>query len=374
MAESDLRWVGLDATGVPARPTGVGRYAIGLLDGLLSLKERKFGVLVETTSQAGRYFIRAEAQGLRVRTTMPSGRAVRVAFQERGLGWLARRHGASVFHGLHYQLPADLKDLAAVTTVHDMLFFSHPEWHEATKTRYFQRAITTALGRAQRVIVPSQQTADELAATFENTPPVHVIPHGVDYRFVGVYESTVEGPPELLYVGTIEPRKNLVRLIQAFDIMRSRGFQGRLRILGRAGWKMGEFQEALEASPSRGDISVLGYVNEENLRDAFRRARVVVYPSLAEGFGLPVLEALATGAPVLTSAGSAMAEVSGTFARLVDPTSVEDIAQGLTESLAKSRTKEEIARQIAWANTFTWQRSAMSHAQVYRLAAGGALD
>ncbi len=374
MAESDLGWLALDATGVPARPTGAGRYAIGLFDGLLGLKERDFGILVETTAQAGRYFIRGGVDGLRVRTTMPSGRAVRVAFQERGLGWLARRHGGSMFHGLHYQLPGDLKGLPAVTTVHDMLFFSHPEWHEATKVRYFQRAISTSLGRAQRVIVPSQQTADDLLSTFPSAPPVHVIPHGVDYRFARVYEQTVEGAPELLYVGTIEPRKNLVRLIKAFDILRGQGFEGRLRILGRPGWKMAEFQEALDASPSREAISVLGYVNEENLRESFRRARVVVYPSLAEGFGLPVLEALATGAPVVTSAGSAMAEVSASFARLVDPASVEEIAQAIALSLETGRTQQEIDDQIAWAEAFTWERSARSHAEVYRLLVASSLD
>ncbi|MHB8188847.1 MAG: glycosyltransferase family 4 protein [Ferrimicrobium sp.] len=361
-----MTWVAFDVTGVSGKPTGVGRYALGLLDGLLSLEDRNFGLVVEATSSGAPLFRRSDSDRYRVFQSVPRSRLLRLAVQEMGLGALARRHGAKLLHGLHYQLPHDTHRLKCVTTVHDMTFFDSPEWHEPTKVRYFRRSITSSVERADAVVVPSQMTADRLRAHLGDIPEVVVIPHGVSYLLAGDHQLDFDGPPEILYVGTIEPRKNLITLLHAFDQVAQSHGEWRLRLLGRPGWGMGPFRSALESLRYRDRVEVVGYATEADLRNAYRRARAFVYPSFVEGFGLPVLEALATGIAVVTSADSAMAEIAGGFARLVDPRSVNDLAAAIVEAATTPRSIDVVTQQIAWARTFTWKRAASAHADLYR--------
>jgi glycosyltransferase involved in cell wall biosynthesis len=235
-----------------------------------------------------------------------------------------------------------------VVTIHDLAVLRYPDAFNRW-TRSYSRLLFRRLARAAtRVIAVSEFTAREAVELLSvDEQRVRVIPHGVEAPFVPSGPAS-EGE-YVLAVGTIEPRKNLERLAQAAS---RAGVE--LRIVGAPGWGSVEAQSA-------------GYVGDEELARLYRGAACVVYPSLYEGFGLPVLEAMATGTPVVTSTGSAPAELADGAAVLVDPLDVEAIAAGIGEAIA--RRDELRAAALERARGFTWEAAARATAEVYREAA-----
>jgi glycosyltransferase involved in cell wall biosynthesis len=235
-----------------------------------------------------------------------------------------------------------------VVTVHDLAVLRYPDAFNRW-TRGYSRLLFPRLARAAtKVIAVSEFTAREAVELLGvDARRVRVIPHGVEAPFVPNGPAT-EGE-YVLAVGTIEPRKNLERLAEAAS---RAGVE--LRIVGAPGWGSVETQSA-------------GYVGDEELARLYRGAAALVYPSLYEGFGLPVLEAMASGTPVVTSTGSAPAELADGAAVLVDPLDVEAIAAGIGEAIA--RRDELRAAGLERARDFTWESAARATAEVYREAA-----
>jgi glycosyltransferase involved in cell wall biosynthesis len=357
--------VAIDATSIPSDPTGVGRYAKELVSAIYHLDDRP-PISLLTTRASLRLFALPPRGNYENLIAAPNSRPLRLLYQERSLGTIAIKGGARVFHGLHYQVPSSRNRLKVIATIHDLTFFDNPEWHEPAKVRYFQRAIRLAIKRSDALIVPSQATAERLTHHFATTPPIHVIYHGVDPLLVPEHGGDEDDAVELCSLGTIEPRKNLAKVLGAFDIVADRHPDWRLRIIGKRGWKTSDFDEALAAMRNRGRVTVEGYLDEKDLRHALRRARAMIYVSNAEGFGLPVLEALASGLNVVTSNRSAMAEVAGEYAWLADPDDVDSIASGIETAALTARTPDEIERQVGWARSFTWERAARETTALYR--------
>ena len=235
-----------------------------------------------------------------------------------------------------------------VVTIHDLGVFRHPETFNPW-TRSYSRAFLPRLAKAAaRVIAVSEFTKGEtveLLGVAANR--VHVIPHGVGPPFEPV--GPAAGGDYALAVGTVEPRKNLIRAQLAAE---RAGVE--LRVVGPPGW---------------GDVGVdtVGFVDDDELARLYRGAQCLVYPSLYEGFGLPVLEAMACGTPVVTSAAGATAEVAGGAAVLVDPLDVDAIAAGIREAIG--RREELRAAGLERAAGFTWDEAARRTIQVYREAA-----
>ena len=235
-----------------------------------------------------------------------------------------------------------------VVTIHDLAVLRHP--HAFNRwTRTYSRAFLPRLARsATRVIAVSQFTALETVELLGvDEERVRVIPHGVEAPFEP-NGPAVEGD-YVLAVGTLEPRKNLPRVVLAAE---RAGVE--LRVVGAPGW---------------GEVGVesAGFVSDDELARLYRGAACLVYPSLYEGFGLPVLEAMASGTPVVTSRNGALAELSGGAAVLVDPRDVDAIAAGIEEAV---RRREELrAAGLERARAFTWEAAAKATADVYREAA-----
>lgn len=357
----------IDATSIPAELTGAGRYAVGLTRALAALDPRpEVEVFV---SSAARSHFAFGAPAWTVSTAAPRQRVARLVAQELLLGERARRRGARVLHGLHYQLPR-ARGIGLVVTVHDLTLIEHPEWHDRAKVVYFRRAIRSALRRADAIIVPSAATRDGVRAHFDPRVPVHVVYHGVEG--VPRLDHRLAHPERrsLLVLGTLEPRKNLVRILRAFDAIAEDEPDVVLRFVGKRGWGLDAFDATLASLRHRRRVELLGFVSDEVLATYLSEAAALVYPSLEEGFGLPVLEALAAGLAVVTSKGSVMEEVAGGFATLVDPTDVDSIAHGMRQALDEPRATETIESQIAWARSFTWDRAAKTTLAVYREVAG----
>jgi glycosyltransferase involved in cell wall biosynthesis len=292
------------------------------------------------------------------------------------------RWSLDVYHGPHYTMPQRAR-VPKVVTVHDCTYFDHPEWHERSKAVFFRRAISVAARRADAIVCVSAVTEARLRAVCDVQAPVVVAPHGVDLtRFradadegdAPVLRSIGVDPerPFVAFLGTIEPRKGVAPLVRAFDRVADRHPDAVLVLAGQPGWGGEEVVRSVGAARARSRITRLGYVPDRTVPPLLRRATVVAYPSLEEGFGLPALEALACGAPLITTAGSAMAEVAGDAAVLVPAGDEPALAAAIDDALAGGGIDDPAAarrrRGIERAAGYTWAASADRHLAAYRTA------
>lgn len=265
---------------------------------------------------------------------------------------------------------------ALVVTIHDLAFEADPEHHTRWGVSFHRKGLELAERDARLVIVPSSVVEQDLLERhpkFEGR--VRVIHHGVrppkpDSREFGELRRRLGlEAPFVLWVGTREPRKNLPRLIQAFGLVARQGPDLLLALAGPEGWREQDPREIAERNGVADRVRVLGHVSEDDLEHLYSACEVFVYPSLQEGFGFPVIEAMAAGAPVVTSDRSSLPEAAGGAAVLVDPTRALSIAEGITEVLENpSRAGKLRAAGLKRAQEMTWDRSAAEHIRVYQEA------
>ncbi len=268
----------------------------------------------------------------------------------------------------------------SVVTVHDLAFLAYPEAFHAAKRRYLAAMTRLSVRRARRVIAVSAHTRDDLIRHFGVRPErIAVIPNAADERYrpaddpgeVARFKAENHLPDRfILFVGTLEPRKNVRRLIEAFASLGAEDAAVKLVIVGAAGWLTSDLAPLVRLRGLGDRIVFTGYVSDDDLPRWYRAATLFCYPSLYEGFGLPVLEAMACGAPVVTSRTSSLPEVAGDAALLVDPTDVRDLARALQSLLADDvRRAEMSAAGIARSRLFSWDRTATATLDVIRDAA-----
>ncbi len=375
--------VSLDVTAVPSSPAGAGRYTLELAAALAARDDPAI-VALARRDDAERWR-RVGAGRLDVLASSPSPRPLRILWEQVALPSVLRRARPDVHHGPHYTMPERAR-VPVVVTIHDCTFFDHPEWHEPSKVRFFRRAIRVAARKAGALVCVSETTARHLAALCPAAAPVVVAPHGVDHsRFTpvppgpGADDALLRrlgidpAVPFVLFLGTVEPRKDVSTLVRAFSALAAAERDVRLVVAGRRGWGTGPVDAALAASRHKERITWTGYVPDDAVPALLRTAAVVAYPSLAEGYGLPALEAMACGAPLVTTTGTAMAELGGEAATLVAPGDPDGLADALAGVLRAAGTSEAARRRaagIARAAACTWEASALRHVEAYRIAAG----
>ena len=316
--------------------------------------------LVQTRAGTARY-LESLMHELRARddvalTTRAFGRSDRASTLARDAVWypflLGREDTADVLHCPTYRGPTRSR-VPLVVTVHDLAVFRHPEAFNRWTRAYSPRVVPRVLAAAQRVIAVSEFTRQELIELLRvPDEKIRVVPNAVGDEFTNVGEA--EEGDYVLAVGTLEPRKNLARLVEA--VQRT---QRELRVVGARGWG------GVEVGGN--GVRWLGEVSDKELARLYRGAACVAYPSLYEGFGIPVLEAMACGAPVVTTRGTAMEEVADGAAVLVDARDPAEIAAGI-ERAATDRD-ELVARGLERASQFRWDAVAAATVQVYREAA-----
>ncbi len=321
--------IGLDATySIGANLSGVGKYSLHLIAGLQSR--------------------------LRTRLYYRPHRLMRAPWPKSLLldSWPPR---VDLFHGLNQRLPR-LKRCPSVATFHDLFVlsahYSTPEF-----CARFAAQARRAAHNADRIVAVSQFTADQVVAHLGYPrAQIRVVPHGV--RLPATVALASERKPVVLTVGAIQKRKNTARLIEAFRAMPA---PWELWIAGAQGFEANEMLATLPPN-----VRLLGYVSDVELEQLYRQASIFAFPSLDEGFGMPVLEAMAHGVPVLTSRTSGLPEVAGEAALLVDPTRTEAIADGL-RTLCDPDLRERLSQQgLARAKQFSWERTAELTEAVYR--------
>jgi glycosyltransferase involved in cell wall biosynthesis len=383
--------IGIDYTSAVHQRAGIGRYTRGIVGALADLGTAHAFTLVVAGSEK-------EAEGSDGSQPGPEQAS---NFRVRRLP-LNHRLWTVIWHRLHLPLPVDLitgpVDLfhspdyvlpplskgKKVVTIHDLSFLRFPEGAEPRLRRYLSAAVPRSVGEADLVLGDSENTRQDIIEFFGVNPDtVEVVYPGVDPAF-----RPIEDPhaldsarelyhldfPFILSVGTLEPRKNLTTLLDAYAALRSGGdVDHKLVIAGGKGWLYdGIFSRAAELA-LKDDVVFLGYVAEEHLPALYCLSDLLVFPSLYEGFGLPPLEAMACGTPVISSDSSSLPEVVGQAALMVQAEDGETLAEAIKTLLADSGLRKDlVGKGLSRAAEFTWRASGEKLLSVYeRLDARG---
>ena len=283
------------------------------------------------------------------------------------------RNSFDLFHGTNYEVPFWSRR-PTVVTIHDLSMMLLSGVHRDELISRSRWRLPFMVKRASRIITPSNSIKKEVCEAFKIPPDkVAVTPEAPRPVFRRREDPEllrrlgIEGD-FILFVGTIEPRKNLRRLVTAFEqMLRNTTLSAKLVIAGGKGWMMDSFVSFIEEQGVADRVCLTGYLQDEDLCSLYSACTAFIYPSLYEGFGLPPLEAMACGAPVITSRTPALMETVGSAARLVDPESVDDIAQAMTDLLSDSKAREHYAELgKTHVKNFSWEKTALKTLEVYR--------
>lgn len=366
----------MDATAVPADRGGVGRYVDGLL-AALAARGADLAIVCQR-SDAERYSRMAGDAEVIAGPAAIAHRPARLAWEQTGLPLVAAQVGADVLHSPHYTMPLRC-GVPVVVTVHDATFFTEPEMHSAVKGTFFRSATRTALRRAARVVTPSKATRDELVRLLDaDATRLDVAYHGVDQ---GTFHVPTEGERArvqarlglagqsyIAFLGMLEPRKNVPGLIRGWvKACEGRELTPALVLAGGSGWD-DTIDATMAEVPSHLRVLRPGYLRFNDLPGYLGGAVLVAYPSHGEGFGLPVLEAMACGAPVLTTQRLSLPEVGGDAVAYTEP-DPDAIAEALTALLDDPERRSALGvagheRSLE----FTWAASAEAHLAAFRRA------
>ncbi len=364
----------LDVSAAVHRRAGLGRYAESLAQALAA----------EIPDELALFFNRE--RGIQPLAGLESLKHTTVSLGYkpwRMLVWLGQRvrislnrlvPGATLFHATEHLL-MPLRGIPTVMTVHDLIFRHLPEHHKQLNRWYLNWTMPLYCRRADHLIAVSEATRRDIIAAYRVPPEkVSVIYEAAAPHFRPQSEEEqvrvrrAYGLPEryILYVGTIEPRKNLERLLQAWVPLYQAHECPPLVIVGKRGWLSDGFFAALEACPAREGVILTGYVQDGDLPAVYSGATAFVFPSLYEGFGLPPLEAMACGTPVVCSNASSLPEVVGDAALLVDPLDGAALQQALRRLAADGELQGALRSQgLARSAAFTWRKAAQRTLSVY---------
>jgi glycosyltransferase involved in cell wall biosynthesis len=369
--------IGIDATALPPQPVGAGNYIIHLIRTLTGMtSDHEFVVFAQPSGP--NLIDLSEKSSVEWVIVDERSSGSRLIWEQLYLPNLVRKSGVDLLHSLHYTRPVRLP-CKSVVTFHDMTFFLYPELHTWARRQYFPRMMKYSAGKADELITVSDSTRDDLIRILQ------IDPHKVTTTHLGVnpgFKPTVDEDkkkkiaekynlPEkfILYVGLVEPRKNLPVLIDAYKQLIENDLDYELVLVGRYGWMYEEVLEQVRKLNLQHAVRFLGYVPQEDLPLVYNLASLFVYPTIYEGFGLPALEAMACGIPVITSAVSSLPEIVKEAGLL---TPVND-TNALFETMVTALTNEDLRKDLIRkgperAAEFSWSKTAQLTLQVYQKA------
>jgi glycosyltransferase involved in cell wall biosynthesis len=372
--------LGLDGLPLTTPKTGVGHYTFELARALArSEPSSSFELLYPST-----YLPISSEEGIPENLELKQVRVGPLGrhWWSAGLPRFIRRNRLELFHGTNFDIPL-WRPCATVLTIHDLSHLLHPETHEKRSVRRARRRLPIMARAADAIITPTESVRREVCERLQTSPDkVTAIPEAARSCFRPLaFAETAEvrrrlgaGDDFLLTVGTLEPRKNLGVLVSAFaEVARALPLrQTKLVIAGGRGWLSGPLFAAIERSPVRDRILLTDYLHDEDLRALYASCRAFIYPSLYEGFGLPPLEAMACGAPVIVSNVSALVETTGDAAWAFEPLSVGDLAKNIIELIDNDNDEnpEDPRRRLSIvgqrrAAEFSWEKTARLTWKVY---------
>ena len=375
--------IGLNATCMHSRPgyrnSGVSVYARNLIGALLADPRSEHDYVVFCNADFDPASLPALAAARLVFSPAPGDRPwLRTAWEQTGLPLAAEEAGVDVLHGLLNVSPL-LTDRRQVVTVHDLTYLTTPGAHPWRRRAWLSIAGRWSLRRAAAVLVDSASTGCDLVRLHAADPARLVVAYpGLDPALapeigdaqLDRFRSSAGAPERyLLYLGTIEPRKNLDRLIAAFAVLVGRGYPGTLVIAGGQGWGGVDLRGLAEQAGVADRMLLPGYVSEAVKPFWYSAAEGFVYPSAYEGFGLPVLEAMACGTPVAAADNSSLPEVVGDGGLLFDPNNIDSMVAALEQICTDSKPIQSLRlKGRRRAREFTWAETARCARRAYRMA------
>ncbi len=359
--------IAIDATAAYCQGAGIGRYSRGLLRGLAEADRHNRYMLLRPRQV--HFDLPPWPENFEQRVPWLSERALKIAWHHLHLPLPVEvfTGEAEVFYSPDFVLPP-LRKARPVVTVHDLSFLVVPECAETNLRLYLTRSVPAAVRRACLVLADSENTKNDLVRLLDvPAERVVVLYPGVEEAYRPVRDEARRDEvarklrldrPFLLTVGTLEPRKNLVHLLEAFHRL-VQDFPHDLIVAGRPGWMYRDIYRAVDRLGLHDRVHFLGFLAEEDLPVLYNLADLFVFPSLYEGFGLPPLEAMACGTPVVCSNASSLPEVVGDAARQVDPRDVDGLVTAMAEVLNDSSLRRQmVERGRQQARRFSWPESA----------------
>jgi len=374
--------IGIDATPLPKEPVGAGTYIIQLIRALTVCRaehETSRGELefVIFAHQSGRNLIDIPASPGVNWTILPEKHPVhRLLWEQTTLPILVQHYNIDILHSLHYTRPAILP-CASVVTFHDMTFILYPHLHSNIKRMLFPLVIRFSAQHSQALIAVSECTRlDSIRILNIPDHKIFTVPNGINEEFRPISDITrleecrrkYRLPKEfILYVGLIEPRKNLPGLLKAYTRLVQEGGRPKLVIAGRYGWGYEDVARQIRALNLKGKVLFTGYIPAQDLPMVYNLAQIFVYPSLYEGFGFPPLEAMACGTPVISSGESCMPEILGKAPLYFDAYNEDDIAKKMKTIISdKELRKDLIKKGLEQVKEYNWDECAKETLEVYK--------
>lgn len=376
--------VAIDYTAAVNQSAGIGRFVRSLVGALAEIDSENEYLLVHAAPNDVQEPQFPIAENFSRRPLRFSQRFLDVMWQRFGLPLpITLLTGpVDIFHSPDFVLPP-VQRARSVLTVHDLAFLLQPECADAGLKEYLDKAVPRSVRKADFVVTDSENTRNDVICLLGADPErVEVVPGGVEPSFKPVNNAPkiaalrkrlgIGAAPFILSVGVIEPRKNLGLLIEAYRILRDRQkLPHRLVIVGKRGWLWEDIERQAQRSPYHDDVQFVGHLPEEDLPAMYSAATAFAFPSLYEGFGLPPLEAMACGTPVVVSKTSSLPEVVGDAGLQVDPQDAEALAAALELLLLDEPLRADIrARGLERAASFTWKASAEKLLAVYQRVVG----
>lgn len=379
--------IGIDATALPSRPVGAGNYIIQLIRAMAGRNmddesipdgNQLKGLNLVVFVQRSRLELLnvEETPNLHLIVTPDLSPFMRLIWEQISFPMLANNQRLDLLHSLHYTMPVAYPG-RTVVTFHDMTFFLYPHHHTLPKRFFFRFFIRLSARKAVALIADSESTRQDTIRLVGVSPgKIFTAPLGVTQEFRQIPDKTIHQQvrqkyqlPEhfMLFVGTIEPRKNLPILLQAYASVADQMQHHHLVVVGPKGWMVEAISRQTGQLSISDKVNFTGYVEQDDLPLIYNLADVFIYPSAYEGFGLPVLEAMACGTPVITSNVSSMPEIVGEAGVLIAPNNTHALAQAMVELINDPIARQRLSiKGQERAAAFSWKRTAEKTIAVYR--------
>lgn len=371
--------IAIDYTAAIRQGAGIGTYVRRLVDAALALDTDNSYILL-SSGRPGREHPFPQGEHVRGRDVLIPDRYLNILWYR----WRVPLPPTlftgpiDIYHGPDFVLPPLNKKVRKVVTIHDVAFLEHPEYAAPELAAYLKRVVPQALDEADVIATVSHEVSRTLIKHFQApTEKLTVIPNGVGSYFKRVSDPVLLEAtrnkfglklPFILAVGTLEPRKNHLGLIKAYyQLYQQKKAPAMLAIAGGKGWLYDETRELVSQLKLEKRVRFLGRVSDLELIHLYSMAQIFAFPSFFEGFGIPPVEAMACGAPVITSNTSALPEVVGDAALLVDPHNIDELAHAIARLAGSEQLRQELRQKgYLQAQKFTWEQSARKMLSVYQ--------
>lgn len=371
----------IDFTQIPRQKVGVGVYALNLVKQIAKLDlENSYHILIQDDEHSLDSSERNNFKLINIQSKIFRRLIFRLLLEQWVIPYIIIKKKIDIVHSLHYSFPLLTFGAKKIVTIHDMTFFKFPKYHEIIKRYYFGFFIHLVARMADKVISLSESTLrDFISLTGARKDKVSVVHLGVDWTTSSFPRERAELVKKrygidgkyLLFVGMIEPRKNVGNLILAYDKLLKVNKDYQLVIVGMKGWGYRKVFNLIDDLRLHDKIMFTGFVEEDDKPFIIRDAKIFIYPSIYEGFGIPVLEALSLGIPTVTSNVSSLPEITGGAALLVDPANVDELYSGIKRLLDDETLYQELKKKaVLQARKFSWMKTAQKTIELYRCVGG----